>query len=217
MDLVESFEVRWFLGTGHPGLAAAQRWFADTRAEPTRFDCYLRTERDDLSIKVRGSAPIRCDTKQRLASLGVAVVASGSAGKLERWRKITINDRDFKMPLSAPWISVEKRRRQRRFAVRSGVVRPLAPDLRAEAGCSIELTELGNLPGDAALSGSWTLGLETFGSEGDMLECLQATWLYAVEQGLGVAAAQDSMSYPEWLCACVDQRLFSSGLRSEHA
>ncbi len=205
MNIFDSLEMRWFLASDRPALAAVRSWFAATEAEGQRLDEYLLTGRGDLGFKVRGNgdAAKKLETKYLLGSLGVVTVAPGVRGKLERWRKLSLTVDDAELGARGTWIAVHKRRRLQQFAYDGKAATRIERGTRVEAGCSLELTELSyRFPGGPSGRTGYTLGLEAFGREELLLEALQSTVRVTFGGGLELGlAAEDSMSYPEWLDA----------------
>jgi hypothetical protein len=200
-------EVRWF-GRG-PALAAVRTWFdagpLPPRPEPARRDHYLKTGSADIGIKLRGG---KLEVKRRLESRGPIECAPGIVGRLELWRKWSMALDAAASPvadLMRParfWLTTEKRRRRRAFALDAAgvMVEVQPPEMRPEppeVGCDLELTELA-----VGREQWWTLGFEAFGAGSDLAETLLMTTQAALAASEGLALAPDtSLGYAAWLTA----------------
>ena len=200
-------EVRWF-GRGDAP-AAVRMWFDAgpwlPRAEPSRRDHYLKTGSDGIGIKLRGG---KLECKRRLESRGPVELAAEIVGRLELWRKwsMTLDAAasqvaDVMRPARF-WLTTEKRRRLRKFAidVSGAVLEVQPPEAQSEgpaAGCDLELTELA-----VGRERWWTLGFEAFGEGSDLAETLLKTAQAAFAGSEGIALAPEaSFGYAAWLAA----------------
>jgi len=203
MDLLDSLEVRWFLPDKHPTLGVAQEWFALTKPEANRIDDYLITGRDDLGFKARvvENLPTMIETKYLVGSLGAVEFVPGVVGKLERWRKLSLELDDAKLKKDGTWLSVEKERRLRKYAFNNGLASEVSAKTRPDAGCGIELTKLVcRLDGSADAYVAWTLGLEAFGPDVALLRVLEATCSATHRDGFPLEVdGACSMGYAEWV------------------
>jgi len=205
VDVLESLEVRWFLAAGDSVLGMVGPWFASAIVERGRRDDYLWTGRRDLGIKARGvdAAPTQLEVKYLVRSLGVAEVAPGMVGHLERWTKLSL-------PVDAPelgrrgrWVALAKERRLRTFAFAGGLAREVRGSGRLDAGCGVELTRVVvSEEGGAPPQVCFTVGIEAFGPESTLKASLDAACRAAADSGLAVQlTSSSSMSYPEWLAS----------------
>ena len=204
MDALDSLEVRWFLGEEDPALGAVGPWFASATIEGGRRDEYLWTGRPDLGIKARQveSGPTRLEVKYLVRSLGVAEVAPGMVGHLERWRKLSLTVEDPRLGRGR-WVTLAKERRLRTFAVHGRSAREVQGSTPPEVGCGIELTRVVvSEEGHAPAQVHFTVGIEAFGPEPTLRGSLEAACRAATDSGLEVQlASTSSMSYPEWLAS----------------
>jgi hypothetical protein len=201
LDILDSLEVRWFFADAHPAAVAARDWFKTTVPEDRRVDHYLLTGRDDLGFKARMAEkqPTKAETKYLLGSLGAMQLAAGVAGRIERWRKLSLSLDDPELRRHGSWISVEKSRQLRKFAFDNGQVTEVPGSSRPDAGCGVELTQL-HYHRDGNPLVEWTFGLEAFGPELGLLDVLQATSRVTFAAGAGFELGADcSDSYPGWL------------------
>jgi hypothetical protein len=195
---VRSLEVRWIF----PGqlAAAVAGWFGRFPAEAeSREDTYLMDPPlPGLSVKIRGGRAL--EVKAYRGSLGMLEVAGRAYGRMESWQKWSF---PFS-PLSpgsvgpAGWRPVRKRRRISRFSSASGqIVTGGGPELGAQPGCTVELTEVHTRDQD-----SWTLGFEATGPTDLLHSELQATAALVFAHPLPGSAQpgpDDSQSYAQWL------------------
>ncbi|WP_437673393.1 hypothetical protein [Sorangium sp. So ce131] len=206
MKFWESIEVRWFLPAEDARVRRLTSWFSRVPAEEPRIDRYVRTQRADLGLKVRGGRETTSlETKFRSCAFGPVHFAPTILGELERWTKLCVASSDADDE-GRGWLTLRKERRLRMFGLERGRPVEAKGEGRFRAGCTVELTRVELVGGDAAPA-AWTLGLEAFGPPETLLEAL-----YAV--GRGVFAEQpdlrlegsESMGYPAWLVERSAQR-----------
>jgi len=196
-EAVRSLEVRWIF----PGQLerAMAEWFGRFPAgTESREDTYLLDPPlPGLSVKVRGGGAL--EVKAYRGSPGMLEVAGRARGRMESWQKWSF---PFS-PLSpgsvgpAGWRPVRKRRRISRFSSASGQIVARGPELGAEPGCEVELTEA-----HARGQHWWTLGFEATGPADLLRSELQATAALVFAHPLpgGVEPGpDDSQSYAQWL------------------
>lgn len=208
MDLLDSLEIRWFLASDHPSLTVAQKWFASAALDGNRTDDYLLTGRNDLGFKARvvENQPTKLETKYLVGSLGVTQVAPGTVGRLERWRKLSLPLSDPRLKKDGDWRTVKKNRRVRKFAFDGGGALEVPVESHPVAGCGIELTELRVDGNDNVSAPTWTIGLEAFGPELNLLEIFWATCRATLGDALKLELGGElSMSYPQWLASTRSQ------------
>ena len=205
-ERVRSLEVRWIL----PGQleAAVTGWFARFPAwVESREDVYLvDPQLPGLSVKLRRGRALEVKVYQ--GSPGLLEVAGRARGCLESWDK-------WSFPYGPPgqraaarpgWRPVRKL--IRRFAFTGGQGRARAPRKDGEAGCEVELTEVG-VHGRAW----WTLGFEATGPAGLLRGELETTAALVFAQALpgGMELdAGDSQSYLQWLTVGPERALASA-------
>lgn len=196
-EAVRSLEVRWIF----PGQleSAMGGWFGRFPAgTESREDIYLLDPPlPGLSVKVRDGGAL--EVKAYRGSPGMLEVAGRARGRMESWQK-------WSFPFSPPnahssnppgWRTVQKRRRISRFSSASGQIVARTPELNAEPGCTVELTEV-----RMRSQYWWTLGLEATGPVDLLLSELQATAVLVFGQALPSGAqpgTEDSQSYAQWL------------------
>jgi hypothetical protein len=199
-EAVLSLEVRWiFPGPLERAMAG---WFGRFPAvAETREDTYLLDPPlPGLSVKVRGGEAL--EVKAYRGSPGLLEVAGRARGRMESWQKWSFPFSPLS-PLSpgsvglAGWRPVRKRRRISRFSSASGQIMTGGPELGAQPGCRVELTEVCTRGQDW-----WTLGFEATGPADLLRSELQATAALVLGQALpgGVQPGpDDSRSYAQWL------------------
>lgn len=195
MDILESFEVRWFLPECAPELGGLEAMFPDEEPEE-RVDDYLRTGRDDVGFKVRDAdrPTVKVETKFLVGSLGALPLAPDVTGAIERWQKLSVALSDPNIKRQGEWVRLTKSRRLRKFEYADGALRPVPANGRVGAGCGFELTRLG---GDRR---GWTVGLEAFGPPATALVILQETCRAVfTDKAAARLDAEASRSYPGWL------------------
>ena len=195
---MRSLEVRWILpGQLEPAMAG---WFARFPARvESREDSYLANPPlRGLSVKRRAGRVL--EVKAYQGSPGILEVAGRARGRLEVWDK-------WSFPCDPPgpggadrpgWCPVRKL--IRRFALASGHSEAGAAGPGDEAGCQVELTEVG-----AGGQAWWTLAFEATGPASLRRTELEATAALVFAQALpdGVElGTDDSQSYPLWLTRC---------------
>lgn len=193
-------EVRWFAEGSLPD--EVERWFRAVAGEQSweaRTDRYVRpASPDGLGVKVRAG---RLEVKRLAAVVGEDRLHERATGRVECWRK-------WSFPLGAgatlydargDWVSVEKRRQKGTFAVRNGDVERVQREEQAGQGCSLEVAEV-----EVAEQTWWSVGFEAFGTYEQIALLLYlrhaATHVFAAATPPALSAEQ-SMSYPAWLCA----------------
>ena len=202
MQIVDSLEMRWFLSTDSFTAAALDRWFAQTPSEPSRVDHYLSTGRSDLSVKARLviGQPARVETKYLVGSLGLVEVLPAVTGALQRWRKLSVELDDPALQREGSWLTVEKDRRLRKYAVSmepvAAAVEVVHTD-RPPVGCNVELTKVHD---SSSTDGrhEWTFGFEAFGPPSRLLEVF-GTAVHTVGSALPELSSACTASYAKWL------------------
>jgi hypothetical protein len=111
-----------------------------------------------VGIKLREG---KLEVKRRDIDFGFAPLGSRVTGRLALWRKwsFTVAGSDRTGAPDDDWISIEKKRRLRKYAI-NGITGLTAadPDTFPEHGCSVELTEM-----KVRNVEWWSVGLEAFG------------------------------------------------------
>ncbi|WP_437936215.1 hypothetical protein [Sorangium sp. So ce341] len=200
MHLYESFEVRWFLPVDDARVQRLTSWFSGaSSSEPPRTDRYLRVQRADLGIKMRGGAA-SLETKFRRCAFGPIHFSPTVLGELERWTKLSHRSTDADDG-GRGWTTLRKERRVRVLGLSSGRVAEATGGRIPGAGCAVELTRVDLVDGNGnGAPAAWTLGLEAFGPEETLLEALYGVGraVFAEQPDLTLEAA-DSKGYPAWL------------------
>jgi hypothetical protein len=193
-------EIRWFSpGTVEPDVA---EWFdslpGKAEDQPWRVDYYLRVTAvgDALGIKLRQG---RLEIKQRTAAIGPRQMDLWVIGLLELWQKWSVAlDPGMAVPPSpaASWTAVHKRRRLRRYRLRTNLtLEPVPLNQLIADGCDLELTRV-----VAGGETWWTLGFEAFGGESAVEQVLFPVALVILDMSdppiLGI---ENSFGYPHWL------------------
>jgi hypothetical protein len=182
-------ELRWFFRQQPPEPVVA--WFETATGPPqSRSDSYLVLPgADALGVKVRGGTT-RFELKLRPAPASPLALPGAISGQLEEWQRWSFARSGISrlLPrLGLPkerWVKVHKERRLTTIPY------------RGDAGCRVELTQLG------AQGEKWTtVGLEAFGPEPDLVPALKAATerffgSLDLPDGLG---AELSCGYPGWL------------------
>jgi hypothetical protein len=196
--MLSTVEARWFLA----GRLAeeAQQWFERTgpvtKAIP-RTDIYLCLPgMTSIGIKLREA---KFEVKRRDVDFGLVPLGSRVTGRLGLWRKwsFTVAGTERTEAPDDGWISVEKRRRLRKYAIDEiAGLTAVDPDSFPERGCSIELTEIRVRDVEW-----WSVGFEAFGQDEarlrSTLEVIASTCLES--QDHPALHAENSLDYPEWL------------------
>lgn len=202
MDSVESVEVRWFIDPADEVAEALDAWFEGVADEGERVDHYVvLAGRDDLGLKARirqGHAP-KLELKMRLGSLGIVRLAPHVTGRVERWRKLSLDGEDPGRPADTAWVEVHKERRQRKLEIEQGVATEVASNVEPSLGAGVELTRL-RYRHARGQGRCWTLGVEAFGPAPELLPALlSACQLAFREMRLAGLDAARSHGYPAWL------------------
>jgi hypothetical protein len=205
MDPLISLELRWFFDKEVS--PAADKWFReklpDTEISPmdARSDIYLFTsQNDDFGTKLREG---RLEIKWRQAVQPFSG-AHGIVGQMERWVRWSWEDPGGPGPgdvkawaaPSGPWVTVSKKRWQRKYAWDNGKFKPSPAKQIFEMGAAVEVTAL-ELDGHTY----GTILVETFAPEKQLQEKL----LYAAVEYLWreypdpLPTATQSYGYPHWL------------------
>jgi hypothetical protein len=177
-----------------------QRWFERRgpviNAEP-RTDRYLCLPgTTSIGIKLREG---KFEVKRRDIDFGFAPLGSGVIGRLALWRKwsFTVSGADRMEAPDDDWISIEKKRRLRKYAI-NGISGSAAvdPDTFPECGCSVELTRMKVRDVEW-----WSVGFEAFGpDEGQLRHTLELVATTCFDSGDHPALhGENSFDYPEWL------------------
>jgi len=199
-----SAEVRWFFeGSVDPAML---RWFGhgDGCVEERRVDEYLVIpECDCVGVKVRdrdAGERASLEVKARIGQAASIGFPGNVRGQAQRWGK-------WSMPFAAGpeltgserWISLAKVRHSRKLAWIDGVVTEVVFDLRPDAGCIVELTEV-------EVSGRpyWTFGLEAFGEreQVDVQLLGSGRWFFLDNPPERPTLVVDaSLPYPAWIAS----------------
>lgn len=213
MDPLISLELRWFLPGGLPGVV--DHWFRQQLPETEissadeRADIYLSTPRqEDLGIKIRqGKLEIKW---REFAKLFTG--AHDTKGQVERWIKWSWENPPPPPgaktiaawpPPSGPWITVNKRRWQRKYRWENGIFGPVPPKEVVHLGAVVEVTALEI---DGRRFG--TVLIETFAPDQPTQEKLLDTavkYLWRDYPSPRLKTDQ-SYGYPHWLASLVKRR-----------
>jgi hypothetical protein len=203
-------EIRWFFDGPLPGSVA--EWFEKALPgevvqppEDERADAYLATGRakdDDSGLKMRdvGAAP-KFEFKWRTESMPFR--ADRMAGLLEDWGKKSwkFAGREGLQPvldsiaggLKMDWVTVTKRRRERRYELRHGELHPASG--RVSEGFKIELT-----PFKSAGADWWSLGIDVCSDRDDVTPGLAKLAELLIRDYPGPALdIEHSFGYPAWV------------------
>lgn len=201
----ETAEIRWFWESSGP--SEVVRWFAageDTIQQEERTDNYLLLpDCETVGIKLRED---RFEVKALIGKEQNICPKTAPEGVLQRWTKWSLTSDRLPAMIeeiteTGTWQAVTKNRLQRQLEILPGpTAERQGREKAAEAGCSVELTYLGNrhqLP-------CWmTLAFEACGLPSEAWKSLET----AVErfwQDMGpppgvLLSIADSFSYPAWL------------------
>jgi hypothetical protein len=182
-------ELRWFFRRPPP--PPVFDWFEKAADPPqSRTDCYLvLAGTDALGVKVRGGTT-NLEFKLRPRPPSPLGLPGGVTGDLEEWQRWSLSRGAITRRLprlglpKAPWLEVAKQRR--RTTMPHG----------SDSGCKVELTGV-----QARLQEWWTVGLEAFGPQTELVPALEAAagelfGALGLHDGLG---ADLSCGYPGWL------------------
>lgn len=152
-----SLELRWFYDGALP--EAIREWFRSglpgeqVSEVDDRDDTYLFQPRHEgFGVKLRQAqprSPYTLEIKWREHARPFQG-AHGVAGQVERWLKLGWKDpegpgpeslSDFALP-AGPWVTVGKRRWQRKYDWADGALNPVAPKSRVDSGAVVEIVEL---------------------------------------------------------------------------
>lgn len=206
MGTLVSLEIRWFLG----GRGSSQKaWFQEALPGPrvddveTRRDLYLyQPQHDQYGVKLRRSkptAPYSLEIKWREEAKPYEG-PNGLSGQIERWHKWVwdAGRTNRKAPFASrgPWVSVSKRRWQRKYRFDGKLFEPLKNGHKADLGAAVEFTSLTLLGEPYA-----TVLLETFAPTKTQqyrildkaMDCL---WR---EYPAPLPSPEQSYGYPRWL------------------
>ncbi len=201
MQIAITTEVRWFLRAQQDAVDVLERWFESVAPEPGRLDRYVATDRDDFGVKVRDTKAkaARFETKDRLSAPTATRFAPSIAGRVERWRRVSVAVARAEATLDGEMIHVRKQRRARQFGIMKGQVVEVAPDPPVDPCCIVEWTTI-EIEAPHAPSMLWTLGFEASGTEEIQRSCLRAVAheLFAQVPEL-VLTLDASCGYPELL------------------
>ena len=175
--MFHSAEIRWFI-KGEPA-KPANRWIQQSgsgKAEPARTDTYLYLPGcETVGVKLRqGLFEVKAQTRGRES----VQYESGLTGYREGWVKWSqkLDDLHTKGAESGDtWVSVEKRRQLRIFAVDGAEILevPLGRHIDG-AGCQVELAELTvDYPGYEGPRTWWGVCLEAFGGPDTVFDTLE--------------------------------------------
>ena len=193
--MLTTLELRWF-SQGTPP-TEVEHWFSvdcpgELQGSPEeREDLYLHTpDSDYLNIKLRQGS---LEVKWRKAELGIRRFEPYWEGKVEQWLKWSCVDPTQQSIIPAdvigkgPWVSVKKRRCQRRFAPRLLQ--------RLYQGISCELTQL-NLRDDVW----WSVAFEMAAEDANQIDNFEGviTEISKTYRGPKLLV-ENSYAYPRWL------------------
>jgi hypothetical protein len=182
-------ELRWFFRRPPPQPLVS--WFEKAADPPeSRTDCYLvLAGADALGVKVRGGTT-RLEFKLRPRPPERLGLPGGISGEVEEWQRWSLPRPGFTKwfpRLGLPkdqWVEVAKERRLATI--------PYGRD----SGCRVELTAL-----HVRAQEWWTVGLESYGPDGDLLPALEAgaDEVFGSLDLPGALGADLSCGYPGWL------------------
>lgn len=205
--MLTTTELRWFkLGTLPKEIF---QWFqqdqlGDLAPPEEREDVYLYTPGCEyMGIKLRQG---RLEIKWRKAELGSLRFGEKVEGKVEKWGNWLCEDptqQSFQPQdvVGKLWISVKKKRSQRKYQVISGEsIVAGSVNQSIDQGCNVELTQLSINSNDW-----WSLAFEAFGEDDYLSDNLKAVTsdVFKNYQGLELQP-QDSFAYPSWLSLVVE-------------
>ena len=199
-------EIRWFLEGGPTD--DVQDWFASAalaEEEDARIDSYLLLPGcPTCGVKIRqGHFEIKAQTRPPVA----VSFANGIAGQRAAWVKWSsgLAGAQLVQEQQGPesWVQVEKSRTLLLFELTESVAERPANEWLSGPGCFVELATI-RVAADAEDWGSashwWSMCLEAFGSEGDVVGLVDRMASSEALQPLaGSLPADASMSYPDWL------------------
>jgi hypothetical protein len=186
-------EIRWFFPTAAPRRSLFVGGSAV--AAPPRTDWYAMPANPKCGIKVREG---RLEPKLLVNDRGVQVIGAAQ-GRVQQWVKWSLDfpRRDFPADetlAAADWVAVEKRRFLRSFRCDRHHVTEV--DWQQGAHCQLEWTEL-----KFAGTRWWTIGLEAYaGRRLEEVLLSVARHLLQDHAGANALTAENSHSYPAWLC-----------------
>lgn len=199
-----SSEIRWFFA-GEPDRASVE-WFTTSRLgrqEAPRTDQYLLLPGcTTAGVKVREG---RLEIKALTGQSEPARFDNGICGLSESWIKWSrqlVGRSDDWLKGDETWVSVEKRRNLRLYAIEAGDAEEVpARQIINGGGCQVELARLKVGPAEIAQCADWwSICLEAFGAPGQTEDVLA---VMAAHESLGniaeVLTLEASMSYPLWL------------------
>lgn len=197
--MLTSVELRWFKHGALPEEIA--QWFQQYEgvAPPEeREDIYLYVpENDYMGLKLRQG---RLEIKWRKAQLGILRFRDTIEGKAEKWVKWLCEDptqESFQLQdvMGKSWVSVKKRRFQRRYQFADRLIKAVGVNESINQGCNVELTQL-------IIIGNqwWSIAFEAFGEDERLMDSLKsvASEVFQTYRGLELLA-KDSYAYPSWL------------------
>ena len=199
-------ELRWFyLGTIPEAIAG---WFQQPelgkplKPSSEREDTYLLVPGHEyLGLKLRQG---NLEVKLRQAELGVQSLATSWQGRVEQWVKWSADSSDPIVAMGeqsiaqGTWVSVQKRRSQRRYEVspnQTCVAVPIGQSM--SAGCTMELTQLTINHTDW-----WSLAFEATGDRSLASLKTVVDWVSCTSCPIQ-PKAEDSYAYPHWLLKAV--------------
>lgn len=204
--MLTTTELRWFkLGTLPKEIT---QWFqhqlGDLAPPEEREDVYLYTPGCEyMGIKLRQG---RLEIKWRKAELGNLRFGEKVEGKVEKWGKWLCEDptqQSFQPQnvVGKSWVSVKKKRSQRKYQVISGEsIVAVSVNQSIDQGCNVEITQL-------SINGNnwWSLAFEAFGEDDCLMNNLKAVAsdVFKNYQGFQLQP-QDSFAYPSWLSLVVE-------------
>jgi len=137
----------------------------------------------------------------------------GMVGRIDQWVKWSFDppDDEFriqlaerltgkqKSPGSGNWRTVTKTRYLQKYSYDEGSLREISPDHRPTKGCNVELTRIAV---NASQSNWITLGFESFGEPGSVLQQLDASLQYYFTNHKlppHPLTGANSLNYPTWI------------------
>lgn len=208
MDVLESWEIRWFF----PGNMAPEviQWFSTLPKKKesieTRPDYYLSLlECDYIGIKLRGGKKLEIKHRE-IIETGFTIQGRGGkiTGNIERWTKWDWVDSEadernktilVEKP-NGPSLKVEKKRLQNKYEFLSdGSIEPVIVDAKVSNGCLVEITRL-----DISGTPWYSIAAETFGQIELGKENLKKAIEYLFHNYSGPKLElNSSYGYPKWL------------------
>jgi hypothetical protein len=200
--MLKSIEIRWFLEGKIP--ESVTRIMKETGLDisENRTDHYLLVPScDNIGIKIRNS---RLEIKRRQDVHPYHTSKLNISGNIEWWERWEWNDKTACTEIEKliykdnknPWISIGKRRWQKKFSVHNNVLIPV-PSHVLHFDLVVEITELG-----LNRKSWWTIGFDLFNEQNrSFLDQLIESYPI-LQLGVDLNKAR-SFGYPQWLSQIV--------------